>query len=239
MPFFVRITLILLLTVLLLAGAAVGMVFGLANSEAGTRWLAAQAVRWTDGIIEWRDIKGTLFGPLQLQAVHVSQPGLDIELQSLTLDWQPQGLLQGRLQINGLTAEGVRIALTPTEPAAPPEPFDPTSLQLPVEVTLGAIQLRDLQLIQGDQPALHVNDVALDAQLKNGELTIRHLAVGLAEGGLTLSGTTALRNPMPLALLAGGLALAVSLSGYSACDRSPGRPSRGGRAHTGGKPAVE
>ncbi len=202
MPRLAKITLMFCAILLILAGIVVGIITALIHSEAGTRWLTSQATHWTDGVAEWREVSGPLTGPLQLSGVYIRQPGMDMSLESLSLDWQPLALLQGQFKVDGVSAEGVRINLTvtPDQSAAPVEPFNPVDLKLPLGVSLQGVRLRNIRIIQGDQPAQLINSIELDVKLVNGKLGIQQLAVMLPEGDLLITGSSVLHNPMPLDL---------------------------------------
>lgn len=197
-----RIALILPAILLTLLLFAIGACLWLVSSDAGTRWLGARAQAQLAGSIEWQELEGSLLGPLTLRGLQVSQPGLQVAVRDLRLDWEPATLLQGRVTVNGLAVEGVRVALSPAEPDSQAEPFDPAALQLPVDITLAGVRIDDLQLTQGDGAPQVVNHIGLEASLDSNKLTLHMLEVRVAQGGLALTGSSALDNPMPLQLQA-------------------------------------
>ncbi|MEH6610214.1 MAG: translocation/assembly module TamB domain-containing protein [Halioglobus sp.] len=198
MPAFARIALLLSTAILLLVVAVIGGLAFIAGTETGTRWAVSLAEPLTQDIVQWEKLNGTLLGPLTLRGVHITQPGMDITVQTLSLSWHPAALLARQLQVDGLNADGVIIVLTPTESTEPDAPFDPDALQLPVNISLQAVQLSNLQVIQGELPPQQINSITLDANLDNNRLSLKHLAVRLPKGGVSVTGTSALANPMPL-----------------------------------------
>ncbi|MEJ2532115.1 MAG: hypothetical protein P8Y92_09975 [Halioglobus sp.] len=151
MPSALRNLLILVCVLLLIA---VGVVLALVGTADGTRLLAEQARRWSGGALEWDQIEGSLLGTLRLQGVRVREPALSLDLQTLALDWRPSALLMGRLQIERLEAEGIRIDIPEADEESPPAgPFRPGEVPLPLDVWLQEMQVRDLQVRIGEQPA--------------------------------------------------------------------------------------
>ena len=129
MPSALRNLLILFCVTLLIAA---GLVLALAGTAEGTRLLAEQARRWSGGALEWERIEGSLLGTLRLQGVRVREPALSLDLQALVLDWRPRALLAGRLQIERLEAEGIRIDIPESGEESPPAgPFRPGEVPLP------------------------------------------------------------------------------------------------------------
>jgi translocation and assembly module TamB len=198
-----KFALVLTLIPLLAAIAAVATVVGLAGSEPGTRFLLGEAQRRTAGLVSWRHAGGTLFGPLRLEGVEVDQPGMRLTIDSLTLDWSPTALRGRTLQVDSLEASGVRISLSAAETEEPAgDPPTPGALRPPVDIILTGVRLRDLALLQEGQAVAGIERIDLDARLEQGQLRLEQLAVRLAGGGLSLAGTTALDDDMPLSLQA-------------------------------------
>ena len=207
-----RLTLLLALSLLLMLGAAAGVLLGLAYSEKGTAFLLGQAKNWTGDIATWQESEGSLSGPLVMRGLRLKQPGLALEIRTLTLNWQPRALLQGLLVVESLEAEGIRIALASADSPPSGEPFNPAALQLPIDIALGGVTLRDLQLTQGDQPPQVIDHLDLAASLENNTLRLQRLNVAAPQGSLSLTGDTALETQMPLQLQA-NLALQPGLPG--------------------------
>ena len=74
-------------------------------------------------MVTWQDLDGTLSGPLALRGLSLKQPGLALEMRTLTLDWEPRALLQGVLLVESLEAEGIRIELATTDSPPSGESF--------------------------------------------------------------------------------------------------------------------
>jgi translocation and assembly module TamB len=192
---------ILLILLLMVVGSA-GILFGLAYSERGTGFLAGQARRWTGDLVSWQSLEGSLSGPLMLEGLSVKQPGLALELRTLSFDWEPGALLRGMLRVTALEAEGIRVALSTTDSPPAGKPFNPAGLRLPIDILLQGVKLQRLQLTQDGQTAAVIDQIDLDVRLHSNELLLQQLDVALPQGRLGLSGGVALETQMPLQLLA-------------------------------------
>ena len=191
-------SLLLLLALPLLAG---GLLLGLAASEGGSRLLAEQARRWSAGVLEWGDIRGRLLGPLQITDLRIQTPGLELEVQALSLDWSPGALLAGRLDIASLEATGIRARLEETE-AEPTEAaaWRPQDLSPPVDVRLGRLELVDLQWRSGDNPPQSIERITASAALESRQLVLTELDVRAPQGFVEASGEAGLDEQLPMRL---------------------------------------
>ena len=91
LPRLLRLLLIIILAPLLLLAAGTGVVALLLGSEAGTHFLAGQVASRAGDTVQWSRLEGTLLGPLRLNGLKLSMPGLDLSIDDLYLSWHPQG----------------------------------------------------------------------------------------------------------------------------------------------------
>ena len=195
-----KLTLGAILAVALLAIALVTLLAALVATPAGTQVLAGQAKRWMGDTLQWRELEGSLTGPLTIRDLHLSRAGLEIDARAVSLDWQPGRLFNARLELTRFEVDGLRVALTPSEPAPAGESFNPADLQPPIDIALHGVKIRDLQLTQDDQPPLVIDSVELEAELVGDKLSLQQLAIRLPQGGFNIRAETALREVMPLQL---------------------------------------
>lgn len=191
-----KIALTLCLTLLLLAA----VVAALLATQPGTQFLAQQAQRALPGSLQWRELSGSLLGPLQLRGLHFSQSGLEATAEAIYFDWQASDLFNGRVKLTQLEVEGLGITLSPTEASPPGEAFSPAAIKPPLDIALHGIKLRNLQIVQAGQAPLIIDALELDATLVGDRLQLHQLALRLPQGGIKATGQTALRDQMPLQL---------------------------------------
>jgi len=201
---------VLLLALLAASMGIATLLLSALGTERGTALLARQIQSQLGEQLQWQRVDGTLLGTLHLQGLQLSQPGLQAEVDKLTLSWQPVSLFSGNLQVTALEIDGIQVTLSTVESAPPAEPFNPASLQLPIDVSVQGVSLRDLTLLQrGPQQttgpatqALKITEITLDALLQDNELTLQSAAIRMPEGGASILGSALLAERMPLDLAA-------------------------------------
>lgn len=180
-----RVLLVVLTTMILLLALLAGAVVWVAGTESGTRWLTHQALAFLPDTVSIGQVSGTLSSPLRLNEVKVNAGGARIDVQRAGLDWQPGALLRGDLRVLRLAAEEVTVALPPPSvdeppPARSPKPLTLPSLQLPLDVQLLEVSIRNLRIIKGDAantPVYDAESVQLAATLDDAGLTLKSLRV--------------------------------------------------------------
>ncbi|MBA4743120.1 MAG: hypothetical protein H2060_10505, partial [Azoarcus sp.] len=117
-------------------------------TESGAR-AALELARRTTGItIEADGLRGRLIGPLAVERLKVEMPDLRVELDTLALEWRPMSLLDGRLDIDVLSASSVVVATRPVADAPAGAPSRP-EIALPVAVR-SAISVERVAIVPWD-----------------------------------------------------------------------------------------
>ncbi|MEH6584021.1 MAG: translocation/assembly module TamB domain-containing protein [Halioglobus sp.] len=187
------------LLLLLIAGGLTA-IWALVSSESGSAFVAGKLRQSMGDTLDWESIQGPLTGPVQLTGVSVSQPGTEITVDRVLMAWEPGALLQGKLVLSALEADNINIVLLADETSASATPFSPASLLPPVDVLLSGVRLENVRITQGTEPPLLIDSLQVDAKLRGNQLEIGHIEVHAPQGNLTVSGTTALTDDMPLDL---------------------------------------
>ena len=195
-----KLTLAGLALLLFLSLAGLLSAWALISSESGSNFLIGQLRQSMGDAIQWDSTQGPLTGPLQFNGVSFSEPGTEIKVEKVVLDWQPSDLLQGTLALNLLTVDSIDIVLTNDESSPSADTFSPASLSPPVDISLKNIRLTNVSISQGTEPPVLIDSLQLDAELKSGHLSIEQLEVTGPQGTIALTGTTSLENDMPLTL---------------------------------------
>ena len=187
----------LALLLLLIAGGLTA-IWTIVNSESGSAFVAGKLRQSMGDTLNWESIQGPLTGPLQLAGVSVSQPGSELFIGRILIDWQLSGLLQGKLVLSSFAADDINIVLTTDDTSTSTEPFSPASLRLPVDVVLSGVRLGNVRITQGTQPPLVIDSLQLDAKLQGHQLALAQLEVHAPQGKLSVSGSASLEDDMPL-----------------------------------------
>ncbi|UTH76227.1 translocation/assembly module TamB domain-containing protein [Chromobacterium sp. IIBBL 290-4] len=140
---------IFLFSLLLLFAALVSGLAWLSASEAGFAWALRAAGQLSGGHFSVAKAEGTLWRGFALRDVRVRSAYDDIDIESLRLDWQPERLWRGWLDVDRLALGHVRVASRPQpqEKTAPPQA--PRTLSLPFKIHVGELSLASLTLQPG------------------------------------------------------------------------------------------
>jgi translocation and assembly module TamB len=134
----------------LLAALMGGSAWLLATPE-GFRWLATHLAAASGGRVDVEGIDGHLGVPLSVRWLGIVTDTQRIEIENLRLEWQPRALMQRRLEVDSLAAQVLRV--TVTERDTPPLEL-PATLRLPVDVTVGTLELARLEWVDAGQMLL-------------------------------------------------------------------------------------
>lgn len=135
---------IALLVVLLLLPGAIALTL---NTEAGLQWTLRILQNRVDGLaIE--SASGRLAGPFVLQGIRWSGGGHEVTLRQATVEWQPTQLLwQGRIRIDRLALDGLRVHLGETDAETTAERRDESGFRLPLATEIARFELADAHVI--------------------------------------------------------------------------------------------
>jgi len=147
----------LLATTMLLGATAIGGIW-LGFSESGLGTLTRIAASASGGRLSLEQPSGRLLGPLAFARVIWSEPGTEVVIERLQIDWSPAALLERRLSIAELAAARVAIDIASSDEASTP----PASLRLPLAVDVNKIAISHLDYGKlfsvGDLQAAYVGD---------------------------------------------------------------------------------
>jgi len=128
-----------LIPLLLIGGIAAGALW-LGASESGLQTVARLAGEATGGKLQIEAPGGRLLGPLNILSLRWETPEIQVQAEQIHLDWSPNALLHGRLQIAELSADKLHIVSAPNQPPSP----QPTDLLLPLAVVVEKVSIATL-----------------------------------------------------------------------------------------------
>jgi translocation and assembly module TamB len=176
----------LLVAVALLVVVLGALVYVLASSEPGLRWLAARASGLLPAGSDLGEVRGRARGPIEIERARIVAGGFVVEVAHATIEWAPLALLAGTAHVERVSARGVRVL---REEAAPRP--DGGTFELPVAVRVDALSVQGFELAAspGATP-VRLDDVALALDIDGSRIAVRELrARGL---GAEVSGDVAL-----------------------------------------------
>ncbi|MDN5937280.1 MAG: translocation/assembly module TamB domain-containing protein [Salinisphaera sp.] len=174
-----RLGVVLVVVVAMLAGAT----WLVAGTETGLRWGWALARRALPAGVTVASVEGRLLGPLTLHGVVIDTESARLRIDSLRLAWSPSALLERRLMVDALHADGVVLQLL--DPGAEPkaEPATPLTLpqavKLPLRVVVHDLSVTDFRLLRStpETDPLRVDRLFLAAVLKPDVWRVKALTV--------------------------------------------------------------
>ena len=198
-----RIRIWLLAAPLLVVLVPLALAGWLVASESGLRALAGAAQRLSAGAVQIEGATGTLSGPLAIDRLGVSVPGLRIEARDVALDWDPWRLAEQRLEVRELRAGTLRVATAESD-----EPLRaPTSLSLPLAVRIERARVGTLALAslgadggedEGQEPLVVLQELEARAGSDGRLHRIESLSLAGPMGRLELDGDLGGEPPFPL-----------------------------------------
>ncbi|MGZ8095402.1 MAG: translocation/assembly module TamB domain-containing protein, partial [Methylosarcina sp.] len=166
-----RIFLIVLSVLLILPIGAIGLL----SSEASSHWLLQQILPALPGTTSVKTIEGRLIDRIELAGLQYRDETQSVAIDRLIFDWNAKKLLQGTLEIEDFTAQGIRVHLAESQKEEPSAPFQlPDELALPIQIVIQNVLLSDVELVQGDQ-SYRLDRLQLSARTENGVLTLAYL----------------------------------------------------------------
>lgn len=180
-----------LLSLFVIASAAL---YALVGTAPGTRWLIDAAIEYGRLPVQLERSRGTLLGGLDLYGIVWHEASGTLRIAHARLRWRPLDLLAGKLHLDEVAASHIALVLpdkpAPRSTAATPLP----SIDLPLQVTVARLELRDLVAVRGPQ-AWRIADIQARATLRGQRLRVGALRIRTPQGGLQLVGNAELAPP--------------------------------------------
>jgi translocation and assembly module TamB len=160
-----------------------------ASSEPALRWASQQAQVLSNGQLELDGVRGSLLGPLKVDALRFTTDTQRVALRDIHLNWSPYALLLNRLQVDVFTVKELQFeALKPSNEV----PQLPLSLKLPVGLSLPKVEVERIAIQTGGEAlVLSKLALALEKPRDTYELVLSRLSTpwGRAEMSARLSDT--------------------------------------------------
>lgn len=180
----------------LLAGGALWFLLG---TRTGARWLFTRVGGMMTGSLEVAELDGPIRGPLSIRGLTYRSDSVEVRIERLALDWRLGELLDKRLDVVRLAAEGVRVRLAAGGESAGPQALP--DVHLPVNIIVRQARVRDLEIAQaapakgagtGGAPPLaepvRIDAIDLATRTRGDVVTIDRLTVASPEIAARVSG---------------------------------------------------
>ncbi len=164
----------------------------LLRSESGLQFTLQRALSaLPPGAFSIASSSGSVSDTITLKGLRYRDANLQIDIAQLETRMLLAGLWTRRLDIEFLHLDGVRIERLQAEaPATEAEPWPETlpALQLPVDIALHALRVRDIALHSPQSEPLRFSELLAAGQVERGSILLRDLQLSGDPGELRLQG---------------------------------------------------
>lgn len=185
----------ILLTGFLLVSIFIATLSGLMSTEFGSHWVVRKLANHVD--LKLGELHGNLLTGLDVTSIDYRKDDLSLHAEKISFRWQPLGLFFTEVNVQSLFAEKIRLHLPPSKNAPEPESYEWPSLAQPVRIKLEKINLRDIQIQQGENL---IPVQAIHGSLGSGTFHLRaqDLTLSNEKAKVQLNGSMGLRYPYGL-----------------------------------------
>lgn len=187
----------LLYALLSLFVVATAVLYALAGTAPGTRWLLDTAIRLGAVPLQVGRSTGSLLGGLDLYGIVWHDASADLRIAHAGLRWRPLDLLAGKLHLDEVSASHVLLVIPTAQTNEAQAGTTPAPrIAAPLDVTLARFDIRDLIVVQGAQ-AWRIGSIHARASLRGTRLHVGALRIQTPQGGVQLVGSAELSPPYP------------------------------------------
>jgi len=176
--------------------------FGLLNSDSGSRWLLQHLLARLPAQTSVKAIEGRLLERLELSDLTYKTDTETVSINKLVFAWQPASIFSRKLKIVDLTIDGLTVNITDNNAPAETSGFDINAdLLLPVDIALENLLLTNASIQLGEQ--VHtLQKLQLSGFTEHGQLNVVSLAINAQPLAATIKGEVKLGNGFPFNITA-------------------------------------
>jgi len=164
---------ILVLLLIMLGGLA-----WIVSSEAGLRFLKEQAEQWAPGELKIDTFEGRLLDKVSFTGLSYQYEETALHIESFLLSWESIALLDMKLHVQQLHIKRVELDLPQSETTEEKnsEPFTLPEIQLPVQIALDDVQIKQVIIRSPDVEPFIIDSIELRSTTSD-ILSLQHLQV--------------------------------------------------------------
>ncbi|HEX7026369.1 MAG TPA: hypothetical protein VF268_03950, partial [Gammaproteobacteria bacterium] len=175
------------------------VLYVLAGTTRGSHWL----IHYVDDLsgawnLSAQNISGSLLHGLTLEKFSfAASNNISVYADKLRLEWHPQNLLKGEINVSPFEAGGVEIGVIPSgkTPGKTPADYDSYNFQLPLTISIEDVLLQNISLTTPDTK-YRLPDLSLKEGSLGGALKVKQLNLSNASYSLTVqNGEVAADSP--------------------------------------------
>ncbi|MET0616198.1 MAG: pathogenicity protein, partial [Luteibacter sp.] len=165
-------------------------VWWLVGTASGLRFALARAQGFTDNALTVDKAQGRLAGPLDLSGLRYRDgKGMDVRVATAHVDFSFGALLRKSAHVYDLTADGIDVALGPSEPEQPSS--EPFTLEPPLDIVLDKVKVGHVRVTQEGKPLFESNSLDLGGSWTAKGIALKTLTLRAPDGQADLGGTLA------------------------------------------------
>ena len=168
------------------------------HTESGTRAVLALARGWLPPGLTFAEVRGTIAGPLHIRNFRYRDTalGLDLSVESATVDLAPLALLARRLHVEKAEIDGIVLALFPaTASPAPPPHTTRNPWEAPLDMRFDEVQMTRGELRRAQSAPLLFTRARVAGHWTGAAIEARELLLESPDGQVTLSARIGERAP--------------------------------------------
>jgi translocation and assembly module TamB len=168
------------------------------HTESGTRAVLALARGWLPPGLTFAEVRGTIAGTLHIRNFRYRDAalGLDLSVESATVDLAPLALLAPRLHVEKAEIDGIILVLfAATAPQAAPPPTTRNPWEAPLDMRFDEVQLTRGELRRAQSAPLLLTRARVAGAWTGAAIEARELVLENPDGQVTLSARIGERAP--------------------------------------------
>lgn len=151
----------------------------LAGTQGGTEFLFTRLGALMPGKLEVAQMTGPLRGPLDIRGLKYEREGFEMHVDRVQLEWRLRELLEKRLDIQRLYADGIRIRTTPSEEEKEKGPLPDVNLRF--NIIVRDARVRDLSIgaknAPPGEPPFIIDRIDLETTAVRNDVRVDNLVV--------------------------------------------------------------
>jgi translocation and assembly module TamB len=190
-------------TLLILAGGSLLLfllVIVLGQSDLFLRWLVQRPAITKFVMLDPADIRGDLFGPIEIDRATLQGPDWSVELQGFALAWRPLELINRRWVVDQLVARQVHVAINSADQTSSEPQPGWSGFSSPIDIDLRQVSIGELITEPPGAPEGRLENIAIAVSLVGDRVALQHLAAQHPRGSATATGTATLSTQLPMDL---------------------------------------
>jgi translocation and assembly module TamB len=182
--------------------ALLGGIAWIVGTESGFDFVVEKAQTLAPGELKIENHEGRLIDKISLTGISYQKDELTAQVDTFVFDWNANALLETKVHVEQLHIDNVKVHLPKTEPEEKDEeagPLELPSIQLPVQIAIDDVQIKQVSVQTGDAEPFIIDSVELRSTTTD-VLSLQHFTVDSPQFNVKLAGDVGLMAPHTIQL---------------------------------------